>query len=487
MNKKPVSQLSRKVLSAICLFGGTQSVTILCSVIRIKLVAIWIGAAGVGLFGIYNSAMTLIAQIAMLGMRSSSVREIASSTDNPSHQAVVMKSVTRWGWLLGIAGSLLTLLTATRLSIWSFGDTSHTDGFRALSAVVLLTCVTGAQLAIMQGRGKLKRLAKASLWGAVAGLAVSIPMFYIWRIDSVVPSIIAYAAAATIASTIFREPRSSRPTVHVSWKDSFLSGRNFIILGAFITLSEVLNQLSGYVFISWLNNEAGEAVTGCFQSGYTIINRYAGLIFTAIGLELYPRLASVTRSPRRTSTFVSHEIRIVLLILIPVIAIMIVAAPIIIRLLYSQEFITIVPYLEFGAIGTIFRAVSWSMAFVILARGDGRIYLVTESLSAAIAVGLQIWGYSTGGLRGLGIAYTLWYMIYALIIALIYFRRYRLWLGWHIPRLIAWSLVSSASVLAVTLVAGRIYASVAVCIVTAWSVFRMISQSKKRQPDTRNG
>lgn len=137
-------------------------------------------------------------------------------------------------------------------------------------------------------------------------------MFYYWRIDSVVPAFMAYAAAALVAALIFREPSRDLPAAHVGLKASFITGRNFIILGAFITMSEVLNQLSGYIFISWLNNEAGADTTGYFQSGYTIMNRYAGLVFTAIGMELYPRLASVAGSPMRTSTFVSHEIRIIL-------------------------------------------------------------------------------------------------------------------------------------------------------------------------------
>lgn len=485
MNNPRLSQLSRKVLNAICLFGGTQVLTILCSVIRVKLVAIWIGAAGVGLFGIYNAALTLIAQIFMLGMRSSSVKEIASSSDTPSHQALVIKSVIRWSWLLGVAGGIATMLAAPKLSLWSFGDTAHTVGFRTLSAAVVLTCVTGAQLAIMQGRGKLRRLAKASMWGAVAGLIVSVPMFYFWRIDSVVPSFIAYAAAATIAAVIFREPRHELPSVNAGWKETFLTGRNFIVLGTFITLSEVLNQLSGYIFISWLNNEAGAETTGYFQSGYTIINRYAGLIFTAIGMELYPRLATVAGSPMRTATFVSHEIRIILLLVIPIVAVMIVAAPLIVTLLYSSEFSSIVPYIETAAPGTVFRAVSWIMAYVILARGDGIIYMVTELSSAALAVGLQILGYSIGGLTGLGIAYTIWYICYTIIIAIVYFRRYRLRLGRQIPHLIAWGVIATTAVLLTIVIAGQTYATIAACLLVAWSVRRMMPRNKTEQPASR--
>lgn len=144
---------------------------------------------------------------------------------------------------------------------------------------------------------------------------------------------------------------------------------------------------------------------------------------------------------------------------------LVVAAPLIVTLLYSREFLSIVPYIETAAPGTIFRAVSWSMAYVILARGDGRTYLITELSSAAIAVVFQIWGYTMGGLTGLGIAYSLWYMSYTLIIALIYFRRYRLRLGHRIARLIVWSITASVAVTAAAIGAGRAAAAVAACMV----------------------
>ncbi len=43
---KSTSSATSKVLKALGVFGSVQVVTILCSVIRTKLVALWIGPAG---------------------------------------------------------------------------------------------------------------------------------------------------------------------------------------------------------------------------------------------------------------------------------------------------------------------------------------------------------------------------------------------------------------------------------------------------------
>ena len=57
-----------------------------------------------------------------------------------------------------------------------------------------MVTLTNGELAVLQGTGRLRRFARVSLWGTVGGLLISVPLFYWLRSDSIVPSIVAYAA-----------------------------------------------------------------------------------------------------------------------------------------------------------------------------------------------------------------------------------------------------------------------------------------------------
>ena len=70
------NNLYRLITKAAALFGGVQVVSILCSVIRTKVVAVLLGSVGIGVIGLYNSAIETITALTGLGIRSSSVREI---------------------------------------------------------------------------------------------------------------------------------------------------------------------------------------------------------------------------------------------------------------------------------------------------------------------------------------------------------------------------------------------------------------------------
>jgi PST family polysaccharide transporter len=277
-------------------------------------------------------------------------------------------------------------------------------------------------------------LAKASIWGAIGGVIISIPLFYIWRIDSVIPALVAYSVITTIA-ILSQRVSTPKPTPCITFSETMSKGRSFISLGIFLTISAVVNHLVSFLFITYLNHVGDTSVVGYYQAGITLVNKYMGIIFTAIIMEYYPRLSQVSSSQKRTSIFVSHEISIMLWILLPVIAIFIASSELIISLLYSSEFLLITPFVVWAVLGTIFRAISWCMAYVILTRGDGKVYLVTESLSAITCITLNILAYNLWGLEGLGFAYMAWYIIYTIIIGAVYRIRYNLRLNSEIIRL----------------------------------------------------
>jgi PST family polysaccharide transporter len=435
-------------MKAMGLFGGVQIAGILCSIIRTKLVAMWIGPVGVGLFGLFNNALEMISTGTNLGIRSSSVRDISQALTgrDPGLVARMVSVVRKWSMWLGLAGALTTLLLAPLLSQVTFGDTTHIWGFVALSVAVLLQALTNGEYAILQGTARLKRLASVTLWGTIVGLAVSIPLFYLLRERSILPSILAYAAALAVFAWLFRN-RDYPPAV-MSRHETFDMGKGFVRLGIYMTLGNFASILASYAFNSWLNINAGTEAVGYYQAGYTLLNKYTGLILTALGMEYYPRLSKVADSRIRLRAFVSQEINLAIAVMAPVVALFILLRELVVWILYTPEFNVIFSFVSWGMIGTVLRTLSWCLAFTILAKGDGKTYLWTEVASAIINLVLNIVFYRWWGLTGLGIAFLVSYLLYTLIIAVVYFKVYRLSVTPACLYNLLWTLAVAAAVMA---------------------------------------
>lgn len=452
MTQETDKNIYRLITKAAALFGGVQIVSILCSVIRTKLIAVWLGSAGIGIIGLYNTAIETISAFTGLGIRSSSVREIseAESTCQPQELSRIVTVVRRWSWMVGLLGATVMMGLAPLLSQWTFGDSNHIWGFVVLSCTLLFNALLSGEQAILQGTRQLKALARCSVYGAIAALIASVPLYYIWKLDGIVPSLIIYAAVTCIVTLFYRDKKIS--PANLSTRQTLRQGRNMITLGVFMTISSFITTLFSYIFSAYLNHRSGESAVGYYQAGFTLMNKYVGLIFTAMAMEYYPRLSGIRNDTNLMSRNIGQQSEMMLLMLAPIITLFIVLHPLMVRILYTSDFYVINDYLLCAIQGMPFKAVSWSIGFVLLARGNGKLYLITEFLSDAFTFAFNLIGYEYWGLGGVGASYTIGFIFYLILIYAVCKRQYNIEPGKR-----AWQALAITVAISATTYATYIY------------------------------
>ncbi len=413
---------TRRVLRVGAMFSGTRIVTILCGLVKWKLVAIWLGAAGAGLFGILSSTLDSASALAGLQLRQSAVREVAA-VRRPGALARLAAIVRRWSLFCGLAGAVLLSALSPLLSEWILGSPARWWQFALLAFALLANALADGEMALLQGSGRLAPLARIVLFSSVGGVVLSVPMFRWLGLASVPLSFLAYAAS-TLAAAIWWRLRT--PRERVTLQEARREGSAFVKLGVCMAVAVFFTNIAQLIFVSWLNHAASTAEVGLYQAGTTLSLRYAGILFAAVAVEFYPRLSSVSSSHRRMSLFVSHEIVILMGIVVPAVLFFNAFREPLIRILYSSEFESMAAMAAWAVAGSVPRAISFCMAYTILARGRGRLYMLVEGIDALIGLALNIGCYLLWGLTGLGIAVVIWYCGYILICGFVYFRTFRL-------------------------------------------------------------
>lgn len=435
--------LNSKIFKVIGIFSGAEAFSILCSIVKMKLVSIWLGAVGVGLFGIFTNAIDTISIITGLGLRQSGVREIATAnktTEKLSHAAAMVRT---WSMLGGLIGATVINFLSPWLSYIFFGDYSHWWQFMILSGALLFNSIIGGEQAILQGTEKFKGIARSSVTGSFIGLAVSIPLFrFVSESLSIPLSFLAYSLAIASALWLNRNPKAGKGFLPL---DKIKEGSQMVKFGGYMALAAFATNLAQMIFLSWMNRTTSTYDVGLYQAGNTLVVRYTSIIFTAVGLEFFPRMTANNHSSHRMSLFTSHEIGLLLKIFTPMVIVFILCRRLIVEILYSSEFYEILPFITIAIGAIILRAISSCMAFSIIARGDGKIYLLTEGIDAIVGVTLNITMFKVLGFTGLGIAQVLWYLVYTLITGAVYRFRYGLWLSKPTLKGITLSIVISAA------------------------------------------
>ncbi len=414
----------RKIIGATSLFGGVQVINMLCSLIRNKIIAIFLGVEGVGLIGLFNSSVEMVSSLTNLGLRQSSVRDVATANKKGRDLLERVSGVVRkLSLILGLLGAMVFIGAAPLLSKVTFGNDQNIWSFVLLSAALLFNALASGEQAILQGSEKLKIFAKSTVLGSVDSLLASIPLYYYLRVDGIISSLL-LASFFTFLFNYIASKKENLKSQKVTIKTAFKEGAPMLKLGMYMTISGFMTTLLNYILIAWMNRYSSITDVGYYQAGFTLVTRYVGLIFIAMSTEYYPRLASVQNDKEQLSLQVSRQMESSLLMLLPIITLFLLLQNWIIPLLYKSDFLAVTNYTIWAMPGVVFKAISWSLGFILLAKGEGKLFLITELISDVTSIVINMLLYLNMGLEGLGIAYTINFIIYTTYMWIISKKRY---------------------------------------------------------------
>ncbi|MEA5126992.1 MAG: O-antigen translocase [Proteiniphilum sp.] len=415
----------RQIMKATSLFGGVQVFQILISVIRSKFVAILLGPAGMGIVGLLASTTGLIAGLTGFGLGTSGVKNVteAYSSGNKERIDTVVSVVRRLVWLTGLLGAMLTLVFSPWLSEFAFGNKEYTLAFVWLSITLLFAQLNIGEMVVLQGMRKLQYLAKANIYGSLSGLVVAIPLYYKLGIRGIVPVIIITAFMTFFFSRYFaRKVKTEK--VKLSLSATITEGKSMMVMGFMISMSAMIILFVDYLLRIFINHIGHVEDVGFYNAGFAIINTYVGMVFTAMGTDYYPRLSVVADNNQQCKDNINQQAEIALLILAPILIIFLIFVNWAVVLLYSKQFLVITDMLHWAALGIFFKAVSWSIAFVFLAKGEGKLYFWSEFASSMYTLIFNMLGYYLGGLTGLGVSFLLSFTVYLIQVFVIARTRY---------------------------------------------------------------
>ncbi len=404
----------RQIMKATSIFGGVQFFQIIIGIIRSKFIAVLLGPAGMGISGMLQATLGMISAITNFGLSSSAIKNIsaAQAENNEEKIGKVVAIFRRLIWVTGILGALITLISSSLLSQITFGNNDYTFAFALLSITLLINQISAGQSVFLNAMRQIKLMAKSSIIGSLLGLITTIPIFYMYGVDGIVPSLIIVSLSSFFLSWFFAS-KLPLQKVKVSIKDIWSDGKEMLIMGFMISLSGIITLIVSYLVRVFISNYGNIEDIGLYNAGFAIVNSYVGLIFTAMATDYYPKLSAVANDNIKANETINQQAEIAILILSPIILIFIFFIKWIVIILYSHAFIAVDQMILFAAAGMIFKALSWAIAFLFLARGAGRLFFWNELVANFYMLGFNILGYYWAGLKGLGIAFLTSYVLYA--------------------------------------------------------------------------
>ncbi len=366
---------------------------------------------------------------------SSASNSSASNSSDVSVQIAESVALVRtFSLLSAFLGLLVCACLGPALNLFTFSWGNHTLHYVLLAPTVFFTILAGGETAVLKAMGQLRALATQASLLALFSLFVSVPIYWLFEQRGILAVLFLIAFCQWLLCL-----RYSRRVVHWSVnfsKMTLVRGIPLLRLGISFILAGMMNSGAEFLVRAFLNTQGDLEMVGLFNAGVTIVVVYAGIVFSVMESDYYPRLSSIVGERRSLEMVeqrrltVNRQLEMNVLLIGPIVAVMILTLPIIIRILYSSEFSGMLLMTQMAAVGMLFKAIYLPIEYLPLSCGESKVFFVQESFCVILLVLCEIVGYMLSGLLGLGLGITLAYLVESLAVLIFS----RLYYGYRLSR-----------------------------------------------------
>lgn len=382
--------------------------------LRNKFIALLIGASGFGVWSLYQTFTEMIASFSVLGLDQGGIREIAKNPGNEEKTGKCIFTFRITILFLSIISSIIIFILSSRISLYIFNSEEYAFGIKVLSITIIFSGISKGGYAILNGVRALKYLTFSQIIAAVSGCLSAILIVYLLRLKGVA---IAFSAV-TVTAAIFTVFYINKLRIKI-YIPSFKEFRNYLkkllYLGIGFTAAGLAATTMTLLSRRFLSSHYSLELTGIYQASWTISNLYIGIILTAMGIDLMPRLSQISANNAKMNRLVNQQIEFGICIASVGAALILIFSSFILNLLYSAEFVPGASIIRWQVPGVLMRVVAFPFGYAMMAKNKPLQYAFVQAIFWTLDYILLTIFSGLWGFQALGGNYCIAYLIYLIL------------------------------------------------------------------------
>ena len=387
-----------------------------------KLLAVFVGPSGMALLGNLRNFSSSLESISTLGFTNGIVKYVAECKDDKSQLQKIISTAFM---------SLLTVAVVLSVVLYFFaghwnnqifgGNFEYEIVFKAIALALPWYAISLFLLSLINGLGKFKEVIWVNIIGNVIGLLVSIYMILKFKTLGALLSIAITPALLFFVSFYF-----------INKEFKFIEAIRFRYFDF-----QIIKNLSSYSLMALVSSVFGPLVylairknvigtVGLEQAGFwetitRISTYYMMFVTTILSVYFLPKL-SVAKNNQETKIVFWSFFKNILPAFIVALSIIYFSRFIIVKLLFTEEFLPVTTLFFWQLVGDIFKAASWVLGYNFFAKKMTLAFIITEIASLAVLYFSSIFLIKIFGIQGIVIAQAFDNFIYLLVLG-VYFRK----------------------------------------------------------------
>jgi O-antigen/teichoic acid export membrane protein len=385
------------------------------NLVRVKIVAVLLLPAGVGIVNQATNLLNTLTVILFLGLGPGIAKFLAAHQAEGDEDAAAAIVTTSSAALLvtSALGLVVGALLAQPLAGWAFEDVTLTLLVLISLAGVPLSVFYNLGRAFLQGHKEVRAIAIANVASAVLSFATVIPLVRVWGITGAVVNIsLTWGLNAAFYWWFWLRKGGRGLLRRNAFRWSAL--RELVRYGAASLMVGAATSLALLVVRRLVITQLGADANGLYQAVYGLSVQYMTLVTGAMATYSFAQLSGIasrlSEGPERREELhreINNNVRLVLLVIVPVLSLVVLLRNLGLIVFYSPEFLPAAPLFPLQALGDLFMACAWAFGLALLPLGRVTAWLMINLSAPAVLFAGATLLLPRSGLRGVVEAYAL--------------------------------------------------------------------------------
>ena len=410
-NLKKRVPLSAKGLIKTSAYNGLATVVkMVLGVISNKICSVYLGPSGYALLGQYSNYNTIAASLATGGISSGFIKYVAEYYDQLDKREKIINISLFIVLVCSAIVGLTSIILCRFLSISLLKSPQYWSIFVISGLMITFNSIGSLITNLLNGLKQMTRLITTQIIANFISVGVTIPLVIYYNVYGsmlamfIIAPIAIYINYRFLIKTGFKI-KNVKPLFD---KQSFFKLAKFSVMAYTSTLMIPVSQL----FIrNFIMTSISPQSAGYWQGIDRLSSMYLAIIISSLSLYYLPRLSEI-----KNPTELRKEIFLGYSILLPLMAVMgltiFFLRDFIIHILYAPSFVPMRELFPFQLLGDFFKIASWLLAFLMVAKAKGKMYIITEITFAFSYLGLSLFFIKNYGVIGVTYSYCLNYFLY---------------------------------------------------------------------------
>lgn len=391
----------------------------LSGVVVTKIIAIFIGPAGVAIISQFQNFINLSTAAATGGLEQGVVKYVAEFKTKPNDIKFVISNAFKLSILFAFVVSFLILLFANSLSEKLFNTDAYRQVILVFGGTIILFSINRIFISILNGTGEIKKLVTVKISNSIFALLVTSLSAYFFGIYGALYALGISQSIIFFISLYFITRCSWFNLTYFSQKISRVLVIKYLKYSLMSITSMILVPVVFIGIRNYLIQNISLEKAGLWDGMNRISNAYLGVITTTLGYYYLPKLASLNEK-KLIDKEILNGYKIILPVVIFIMSVMLIFREQIVLLLFSNEFVEMERLFLPQIIGDFFKITSFILSYLMLAKAKTGFFVLTQIGFLSLLYISSISLVDIFGIEGAVYAHALNYFLYFILMIVLY-------------------------------------------------------------------